>query len=61
MILLSEPVFDPIASGYLIQTSPKRLLGKTVAHLPYLRRPASMYECAECPRAAANRHSHEEI
>ena len=20
-----------------------------------------MYECAECPRAAANRHSHEEI
>ena len=60
-VLLSEPVVDPIASGHLIQTSPKRRCSGKRLRTCRICGGQPMFECAESPRAAANRHSHEEI
>jgi hypothetical protein len=60
-ILLSEPVVDPIASGHLIQTSPKRRCWGNRLRICLIWGGQHFFVGADCPRAAANRHSHEEI
>jgi hypothetical protein len=55
VVLLSEPVVDPIASGYLIQTSPKlRYPGK---RLGFAVNAAASHSNSRgnVPRAAASR------